>query len=41
METVGAKLEIEQASSIISSGSPKTVDNQNTATKVEYLDKDN
>ena len=41
METIRAKLEIEQVASIMNSGLPKTVDKQTTATKIEYLDKEN
>lgn len=41
METLDAKLEIEQVASIMNSSLPKTIDEQTTVTKVEYLDKEN
>ncbi|UFH36053.1 hypothetical protein [Flavobacterium acetivorans] len=41
METLDAKLEIEQVASIMNNSLPKTIDKQTTVTKVEYLDKEN
>jgi hypothetical protein len=41
METLGAKLEIEQVASIMNSSLPKTIDKQTTVTKIEYLDEEN
>ena len=41
METLDAKLEIEQVASIMNSSLPKTIDEQTTVTKVEYSDKEN
>lgn len=41
MERLDAKLEIEQVASIMNSSLPKTIDEQTTVTKVEYLDQEN